>query len=242
MKIIILKCLYYSKMAKEMNVSCDFFEHKLNCILSENTMDVLLKVQTRLGEHTFREDVYMRTLKYRRWNNKLWPFQSLKKRVVQMFQKRNYYSDSSRGTSTQMIMNEVPEQCKPEPRERDSETDSDRESIHSNWSELVPIEINKPDDILKNWCSTEKKDCEEHSLVPYKPKPKDWGSWKIKSIYATSTIASPCLDNDPQAQDPNQTNEKLSYDPHSPYYEPVHPPQFYEDEWNIYNKNLFIYV
>ena len=28
-------------------------------------------------------------------------------------------------------------------------------------------------------------------LVPYKPKPKDWGSWKIKSPYATSTITSP---------------------------------------------------
>ena len=58
-------------MAKEMNVSCDFIEHKLNCISPENTMDILLKVQTRSGEHTFREDIYMRTLKYRRWNNEL---------------------------------------------------------------------------------------------------------------------------------------------------------------------------
>ena len=30
-------------------------------------------------------------------------------------------------------------------------------------------------------------------LVPYKPKPTEWGSWKIKSPYATSTIASPSL-------------------------------------------------
>ena len=58
-------------MATEMNVSCDFIEHKLDCVLPENTMDILLKVWPRLGEHTFREDVYMRTLKYRRWNNKL---------------------------------------------------------------------------------------------------------------------------------------------------------------------------
>ena len=56
-------------MAKEMNVSCDFIERKLECVLLDNTMDVLLKVQTRSGEHTFREDVYTRTLKYRRWNN-----------------------------------------------------------------------------------------------------------------------------------------------------------------------------
>ena len=110
-----MKYLYYSKMAKEMNVSCDFMEHKLNCILPKNTMDVLLKVQTRSGEHTFREDIYTRTLKYRRWNNELRPFRSLKKRVARMFQKRNSYSDSSRGTSMQMIMNEVPEQCKTEP-------------------------------------------------------------------------------------------------------------------------------
>ena len=73
-KIIIIKCLYYSKMAKEMNISCNFIEHKLNCVLPKYTMDVLLKVQTRSGEHTFREDIYMRTLKYRRWNNELQPF------------------------------------------------------------------------------------------------------------------------------------------------------------------------
>ena len=54
----------------------------------------------------------------------------IEKRVVQMFRKRNSYSDSSRATSTQTIVNEVPEQCKTE--ERDSEMDSERESIHSN--------------------------------------------------------------------------------------------------------------
>ena len=32
----------------------------------------------------------------------------IEKRVVQMFQKRNSYSDSSRGTSTQTIVNEIP--------------------------------------------------------------------------------------------------------------------------------------
>ena len=46
----------------------------------------------------------------------------------------------------------------------------------------------------------------------------------------TSTIASPPLNNNNQVQDSNQTNEKLSYVPHSPYYDPVHLPQFYEDE------------
>ena len=96
-------------MAKEMSVTCDFLEHNLTCVLPENTMDVLLKVRTRSGEHTFREDIYTRTLKYRRWNNELRPFCSLKKRVAQMFHKRNSYLDSSRGTSTQTIINDVPE-------------------------------------------------------------------------------------------------------------------------------------
>ena len=147
-----------------------------------------------------------------------------------MFQKRNSYSDSSRGTSIQMTMNKVPEQFKTEPREKDSEMDSDRESIHSNWSELVPVEINKPDEILKVDAPQRKRTVRNIVLVPYNPKPKDWGSWKIISPYTTSTIASPPLDNNPQTQDLNQTNEKLSYVPHSPYYEPVHLPQFYEDE------------
>ena len=72
-------------MAKEMNVCCDFPKNSLTCILLEQAMDVLLKVRTRSGEHMFREDVYTRTLKYRRWNDELWPFRSLKKRVANMF-------------------------------------------------------------------------------------------------------------------------------------------------------------
>ena len=216
-------------MAKEMNITCDFIQHNLTCTLPENTMDVLLKVCTSLGEHTFREDVYIRTLKYRRWNNELRPFRSLKKRVARMFQKRNSFSDSSRGTSTQTIVNTVPEQCKTE--EKDSETDSEKEHIHSNWSKLVPIEPSKPDEALTVNVPQRKRTVRNIVLVPYKPKPKDWGSWKIKSPYATSTVASPILDNNNQAQTSNQNNEdKLSYIPHSPYYEPVHSLQFYGDE------------
>ena len=128
-----------------------------------------------------------------------------------------------------MIMNKVPEQCKSE--EKDSETDSERESIHSNWSELVPVEINEPDEALTVTAPQRKRTVRNIVLVPYKLKLKDWGSWKIKSPYATSTIASPPLDNNNQVQGSNQTNEEiLSYIPRSPYYEPVHPPQFYEDE------------
>ena len=226
-----IKYLYYSKMAKEMNISCDFVEHQLNCMLPANTMDVLLKVRMKSGEHTFREDVYTRTLKYRRWNNELRPFRSLKRRVADIFRKRNSFSDSSRGTSTQTIVNNLSEQCKAETREKDSETDSDRESVHSNWSDLIPIKVNKPAEVMINDTTQRKRTVRNIVLVPYKPKPKDWGSWKIKSPYATSTVASPILDRNDHPQNSNQDNEgKLTYVPHSPYYEPVHSPQFYGDE------------
>ena len=45
-------------MAKEMEVSCDFIGKQLVCMLHNQMMDVLLKVCTNTGEHTFREDVY----------------------------------------------------------------------------------------------------------------------------------------------------------------------------------------
>ena len=226
-----IKYLYYSKMAKEMNISCDFVEHQLNCVLPANTMDVLLKVRMKSGEHTFREYVYTRTLKYRRWNNELRPFCSLKRRVADIFRKRNSFSDSSRGTSTQTIVNNLSEQCKAETREKDSETDSDRESVHSNWSDLIPIKVNKPAEVMINDTTQRKRTVRNIVLVPYKPKPKDWGSWKIKSPYATNTVASPILDRNDHPQNSNQDNEgKLTYVPHSPYYEPVHSLQFYGDE------------
>ena len=193
-------------MAKEMSITCDFIQHNLHCVLPENTMDILLKVHTRLGENMFREDIYTRTLKYRKWNNELRPFCSLKKRVVQMFCKRNSYLDSSRGTSTQTIVNDVPEQCKAEVMEKDSETDSDRESIHSNWSKLIPIdaEANRSGDTMKVDMQQRKRAVRNIVLVPFKPRSKDWGTWKIKSPYVTSTIASPPSDVNNQIQNPKQ--------------------------------------
>ena len=169
-------------MAKEMNVTCDFLKHNLTCVLPENTMDVLLKVRTRLGEHTFREDIYTKTLKYRMWNNELRPFHSLKKRVARMFHKRNSFSDSSRTTSTQTVVNDTTEQCKAETMEKDSETDSDKESIHSNWSKLLPIN-NVPTtciEVKNNELQTRKRAIKNIVLVPYKPKPKDWGGLESK--------------------------------------------------------------
>ena len=52
--------LLFKKMAKEMNVSCDL-TNQLTCELPEYTMDIVLKVRMRTGEHMFREDVYTHT-------------------------------------------------------------------------------------------------------------------------------------------------------------------------------------
>ena len=152
-------------------------------------------------------------------------------KVVNMFRKRNSLLDSSRGTSTQTIVNNI-EQCKVETRDNDSETDSDRNSICSNWSELIPItnEMNKTGDVAKTNAQPRKRAIKNVVLVPYKPKQKDWGSWKIKSPYVTSTIASPSLDINNQNQSQDQNKEEMVYVPHSLYCAPVHPPEFYEDE------------
>ena len=125
-------------------------------------------------------------------------------------------------------MNDVSIQCKAE--DKDSETDSEKESIHSNWSDIVLTETDNPIDTVVD-IPQKKRTVRNIVLVPYKPKPKDWGSWKIRSPYATSTVASPSLNPSPDDIEQIQNSEgKLTYVPHSPYYEPVHSPQYYGDE------------
>ena len=82
--------------------------------------------------------------------------------------------------------------------------------------------MNKTRDVAKRNAQPRKRAIKNIVLVPYKPKPKDWGSWKIKSPYVTSTIASPPLDVNDQNQSQNQNNEEMVYVLHSPYYAPVH--------------------
>ena len=99
-------------------------------------MDVLLKIRTKTGEHTFREDVYTRTLKYHRWNNQLKPFRSLKRRVAYIFRKGNSLSDDSRETSMQSIVHHMER----EEEERSIVGGNKRNSDHSDWSDLISIE------------------------------------------------------------------------------------------------------
>ena len=126
--------LLFNKMAKEMNVTCNFLKNQLVCELLEHTMDVLLKVRTKTGECPFREDVYTCTLKYRRWNNELRPFRSLKRRVANIFCKRNSFSDASRRTYTQTLVNQIDSE-----EEKSIVSDDRRDSLHSDWSNLMPV-------------------------------------------------------------------------------------------------------
>ena len=180
-----------------MKVSCDFLTNRLTCELPEHTMDVVLKVRTRTGEHTFREDVYTCMLKYRRWNNELRPFQSLKQRVANMFQKWNSLSGNSKGTSTQTVVNNVESED-----ERSVSITNERNSIHSNWHELLSVDKEAE---YKRTCRSEpniigvattsttatveatkgssipplKKTVKNIVLVPYMPKLTNWGNWRI---------------------------------------------------------------
>ena len=242
-------------MAKEISITCDFVEKQLVCELPEQTMDVLLKIRTKTGEHTFREDVYTCTLKYHRWNNQLKPFRLLKRRVANIFRKRNSLSDDSRGTSTQSIVNHM------EREEEGSITLGDkRNSVHSDWNDLISVDEeaeyikvykNRKGPNAINTATTfaasatkaaiilaaspAKKTVKNIVLVPYTPRPKELGSWQIRSPYATSTVVSPHavhkqLNQEQKEEESGREEGELAYEPHSPYYSPVHPPEFYEDE------------
>ena len=241
-------------MAKEMNVTCDFLAKQLVCQLPEQTMDVLLKIRMKTGEHTFREDVYTHTLKYCRWNNQLKHFRSLKRRVANIFRKRNSLSDDSRGTSTQTIVNHMDSE-----EERSIINSDQRNSVHSNWSDLISVdEEAEYRKVYKNRkgpnavgvattsaastakaavipsASPAKKTVKNIVLVPYTPRPNDWGSWQIRSPYATNTVTSPHAvhkqvvqgEKEKELGREEEEEGELAYEPHSPYYSPVHPPKF----------------
>ena len=242
-------------MAKEMNVTCDFLEKWLVCELPEQTMDVLLKIRTKTGEHTFREDVYTHTLKYHRWNNQLKPCRSLKRRVANIFRKRDSLSNDSRGTSMKSIVNHIERE-----EERSIIGGDKRNSVHSDWSDLISLdEETEYRKIYKNMkgpnatstattstasatkaiiipsASPAKKTVKNIVLAPYTPSPKEWGSWQIRLPYALSTVVSPHavhkqVNQGQKEEESGREEGELAYEPHSPYYSPVHAPEFYEDE------------
>ena len=114
--------------------------------------------------------------------------------------------------------------------------------MHPNWSELLSVneEASEPiigvattstasaeETIKKPSIPPMKKMVKNIVLVPYTLKLMDWVSWRIKSPYATSSIASP---PSVHLKEQGKEKEEMVYEPQSPYYSPVHPPEFYEDE------------
>ena len=142
--------------------------------------------------------------------------------------------------STQTLVNQIDSD-----EEKSIVNEDRRDSVHSDWSDLMPVnaeaeykkiqkdgtELNVDrtttltasvtEGLLRPSAPPKKKTIKNIVLVPYTPKLKDWGGWKIKSLYATSTIASPPLASNDQRKD-----DEMVYVPHSPYYSPVHPPEF----------------
>ena len=62
------------------------------------------------------------------------------------------------------------------------------------------------------------------------PKPHEWGSWCIKSHHTSSTANTLNTAQKEEESGREEEEGELAYEPHSPYYLPVHPPEFYEDE------------
>ena len=149
-------------------------------------------------------------LKYRRWNNELRPVRLLKRRVANIFCKRNSFSDDSRRTSTQSLVNQIDSE-----EEKSIVSDDRRDSVHLDWSNLMSVnaeaeykkihkdgkELNVDrattltafvtDDLLRPSAPPMKKTIKNIVLVPYTPKLKDWGNWQIRSPYTMSAVTSP---------------------------------------------------
>ena len=181
------------------------------------------------------------------------PFRLLKKRVANIFTKRTLILGDIRGTSTQSIIN-----C----MERDSEersiiNNSKRSIVHSDWSDLILVDeeaeywmIQRPNtrpntstvpsaapvvktlSVPSSFTTNTHKAVKNIVLVPYTPKPNEWGSWQVKRSQLTSgTNVSPNSAYSKQEQDQEQEEDiRWVYQPQSPYYSPVHPPEFYNDE------------
>ena len=224
--------LLICKMAKEMEVTCDFVRKQLICTLPNQMMNVVLKVRTKMGEHTFKEDLYMRSLKYRMWNNQLRPFRSFKKRVVNIFRKRASFLDDRRNTSIQSIIN-----C----MERDSEErsvvgDNKRNSIHSDWSDLISIDeeaeygriqrsnirpgtsnnpptapIAKTVSVPPSTSTNVHRTVKSITLMPHTPKPNTWGSWHKKdpNLLLSPWVQIQLIVNQNENLNQNKNKEKI---------------------------------
>ena len=142
--------------------------------------------------------------------------------------------------------------------ERDSEersviNENKRDSVHSDWSDLIPIAVEAEHHRIHNIRKGLYKSCAspipstapvtavpvppsswagmhkaiKNVLVPYTPKPNEWGSWLVKDSQFASSSAVNSISNEQQEQEEEVGQE---YQPQSPYYSPEHLLEFYKDE------------
>ena len=176
----------------------------------------------------------------------------LKKRVSNIFRKRRSDSEDSRGTPP-----DYPVENRTQEIEERSVIDGiDRNSIHSNWSDTIPMDTDAEYCKIYNnrsgpfgglhaspipstaqvplLSSTEThKTVKNLFLFLYKPKPDQWGNWHIKNSQPTSSLSVNPIPEDVEkrAAPEEEVQEEVEfYEPQSPDYLPRHPPEFYKDE------------
>ena len=67
--------------------------------------------------------------------------------------------------------------------------------------------------------------------VVYTSKQNTWGSWQVKrSQLASSMAANPDFVYSGEQEQEQEEEIGQVYQPQSPYYSLVHPPEFYDDE------------
>ena len=166
------------------------------------------------------------------------------------FRKRTSDLDDSRDTSSQSIVNYMDRDSE----ERSIMDGSKRNSVNSDWNDLIPIDVEaeycKIHNIRKGpynkSCAshipstspvsntiqvTSSSPADRHKTVknivlfPYTPKPNKWGSWWVKDSQLTYNRAVNSTSNEQEEEEVGQV-----YQPHSLYYTPEHPSKFYEEE------------
>ena len=59
--------LFYFRMARHLNATCNFSTGYLICNVSDNAMEVVVKIKMTYGKHTLVEEWEGRMVKYRPW-------------------------------------------------------------------------------------------------------------------------------------------------------------------------------
>ena len=140
--------------------------------------------------------------------------------MANIFRRRRSTSNDSWGDSTQTIVN----------WEEENEVQSETNSSMSDWSDNLLVNSNDREqpstprtqnNLNKTEHSTLKRTEKNLVLVPFKPKPKNWGSWRN----ITNSDGNTKITEEKVGQN---LNDDVEYVPDSPHYSPVHSPQFYE--------------